>query len=83
MSCAVIVYRGPRKSMHILLSSSHAEQLSKNRKKFLATTYTLFCRSLYIDRVCCRIILQLVKRSQTDIKYHFYTTVVKSPNTTE
>ena len=43
------VYRARNKGMHILLSNSQAEQLSKSRKKFLATMYHPFSRSLYLD----------------------------------
>ena len=40
-------YRDRLKCMQILLSNSQAEQLSNNKKKFLATTYDPFSRTLY------------------------------------
>ena len=45
------IYRGPRKSMSILLSNSQAAHLSKRRKKFLATTYKLFPGALYVSKI--------------------------------
>ena len=41
------VYRAPGKSMYFLLSRTQAEQLSKSRKKLLASTYKHFPGALY------------------------------------
>ena len=40
-------YRGVNKGLYFLLSRTQAEQLSKSRKKFLATTYKPLFTSLY------------------------------------
>ena len=42
-----VKYRARNKGMHILLRNSQEEQLSKSRKKFLATTYKPWFRALY------------------------------------
>ena len=45
-----LLYRGANKGLHVLLSrmqAGQAEQLSKSRKKFLATTYKPLFTSLY------------------------------------
>ena len=44
----VVVYRARNKGMQIVLSNSQAEQLSKSRKKFLATAYKPLFRALYL-----------------------------------
>ena len=44
-------YRGADKGLYVLLSRTQAEQLSKSRKKFLATTYKNVFASLYLDYV--------------------------------
>ena len=51
-------YRGENKGMFVLLSRTQAgpgqaEQLSKSRKKFLATTYKHFPGALYIRSFFC------------------------------
>ena len=40
-------YRGVNKGLFVLLSRTQAEQLSKSRKKFLATTYKPLFSPLY------------------------------------
>ena len=42
------IYRGVNKGLYVLLSRTQAEQLSKSRKGFLATTYKLLFTSLYL-----------------------------------
>ena len=49
-------YRGPGKSMQILLSNSQAgpgRTIKQGQDKFLATTYTLFPGALYIQKSFC------------------------------
>ena len=52
------VYRDRLKGVQILLSNSQAgkaEKFSKSRKKFLATTYKPFSRSLYCVTVSVQV----------------------------
>ena len=51
LSILLSQYRGENKGLIVLLSRTQSEQLSKSKKKFLATTYTPLFSPLYFTRV--------------------------------